>query len=162
MSAIAARLRPSRHSARVLGYMTIPVGLLICFFVAPLIVLADKSFRFELIAEKTGFTLDNYTRIFGNHLYVHILLQTIEIATIAMAVELLIAVPLAYVLAFKAGKFEIPLLSWRWYSPTSSTRWSASTPGACCSARKGSSTPRSKPSASSTTRSTHCYSVASR
>ena len=110
MSAIAARLRPSRHSARVLGYMTLPVGLLICFFVAPLIVLADKSFRFELIAEKTGFTLDNYTRIFGNHLYVHILLQTIEIATIAMAVELLIAFPLAYILAFKAGKFEIPLL----------------------------------------------------
>jgi ABC-type spermidine/putrescine transport system permease subunit I len=110
MSAIAARLRPSRHSARVLGYMTLPVGLLICFFVAPLIVLTDKSFRFELIAEKTGFTLDNYTRIFGNHLYVHILLQTIEIATIAMAVELLIAFPLAYILAFKAGKFEIPLL----------------------------------------------------
>ena len=71
MTALAARLRPSRRSARALGYMTIPVGLLVCFFLAPLIVLADKSFRYELIAEKSGFTFDNYTRIFGNHLYVH-------------------------------------------------------------------------------------------
>lgn len=110
MSAAVARLRPSRHSTRALAYMAIPVGLLLVFFVGPLLTLAEKSFRYELIAEQSGFTLDNYTRIFGNPLYVHILVQTIEIAAIAMAVELLIAFPLAYVLAFKAGKFEIPLL----------------------------------------------------
>jgi spermidine/putrescine transport system permease protein len=110
MSAAVARLRPSRHSARVLAYMAIPGGLLLVFFVGPLLTLVEKSVRYELIAEKSGFTLDNYTRIFDNPLYVHILVQTIEIAAIAMAFELLIAFPLAYVLAFKAGRFEIPLL----------------------------------------------------
>jgi spermidine/putrescine transport system permease protein len=110
MSAAVARLRPSNNSIKVWAYMGIPVGLLLVFFLAPLITLADKSFRYELISEKSGFTFDNYTRIFSNSIYVHILVQTVEIAVIAMAVELLIAFPLAYVLAFKAGKFEIPLL----------------------------------------------------
>ena len=37
-------------------------------------------------------------------------LTTFEIATIAMVVQLIVAIPVAYVLAFKCGKFELPLL----------------------------------------------------
>jgi spermidine/putrescine transport system permease protein len=112
MSAMRARLvpTPSRRSLHVLGYMTLPMGLLLCFFVGPLVTLVDKSFRWELLSERSGFTLQNYTHIFTDHVYVHIFVQTAEIATIAMAVALLIAFPLAYVLAFRSNRLEIPLL----------------------------------------------------
>ena len=52
-----------------------------------------------------------------------------------MIVQLVVAIPLAYVIAFKAsGLGTDPALPG---PPTSSTRWSGSTPGACCSAAKG-------------------------
>ena len=43
-------------------------------------------------------------------LYREVARTTVQIATIAMLVQLAIAVPIAYVLAFKAGKWELPLL----------------------------------------------------
>jgi len=102
--------RPHRRSVLAFGYMAVPLALLLIFFLAPLITLVDRSFRWELISEKTGFTFQNYSHIFSDHTYVHIFLQTVEIAAIAMGVELLIALPLAYVLAYRARRWEIPLL----------------------------------------------------
>ena len=43
-------------------------------------------------------------------LYLSIAKTTVIIATSAMLIQLIIGVPLAYVMAFKAGRFEIPML----------------------------------------------------
>ena len=43
-------------------------------------------------------------------LYRDVALTTFEIATAAMLVQLLVAVPLAYVIAFKAGRWQLPIL----------------------------------------------------
>jgi spermidine/putrescine transport system permease protein len=88
----------------------VPTGLLVVFFLAPMVVLGVISFEYGPLSGQSGFTLTNFTSIISDPLYRRIALTTFEIATIAMLVQLLIALPLAYVLAFKAGRFELPLL----------------------------------------------------
>ena len=51
-----------------------------------------------------------YTALFTDPLYREVAVTTIFIATIAMVAQLVVGVPLAYVMAFKAGRFELPLL----------------------------------------------------
>ena len=55
-------------------------------------------------------SLDAYTSLLTDPLYRKVAITTIIIATSAMLAQLVIGVPLAYVMAFKAGRFEIPLL----------------------------------------------------
>ena len=52
----------------------------------------------------------NFSDVLSDPLYREIAWTTFQIATAAMVVQLLVAVPLAYVIAFKAGRWELPLL----------------------------------------------------
>jgi spermidine/putrescine transport system permease protein len=110
----AVSVRPKtplwRRLLRPFGYLSLPTILLLLLFVGPMLILAFIAFGFGFASEDGGFTTSNFTAIFDDPLYGHVALTTLEIATIAMLVQLVIAVPLAYVMAFKAGRFEIPLL----------------------------------------------------
>ena len=55
-------------------------------------------------------SIDAYTSLLSDPLYLSIAKTTVIIATSAMLIQLVIGVPLAYVMAFKAGRFEIPML----------------------------------------------------
>jgi spermidine/putrescine transport system permease protein len=55
-------------------------------------------------------SIDAYTSLLSDPLYLSIAKTTVIIATSAMLIQLIIGVPLAYVMAFKAGRFEIPML----------------------------------------------------
>lgn len=104
--------RPSRlrKLLRPLAFMSWPTAFLLVFFLIPMAILAVYSFEYGPLTGQTGFTFSNFTDILSESLYARIAWTTFEIATIAMLVQLLIGVPLAYVLAYKAGKFELPLL----------------------------------------------------
>jgi spermidine/putrescine transport system permease protein len=109
VSKARARRRRGRR-LRPLAFMSAPTGLLVVFFLAPMVVLAVIAFEYGPLANQDGFTFTNFTGIIDDPLYRDVALTTLEIATIAMVVQLLIAVPLAYVLAFKARRWELPLL----------------------------------------------------
>jgi spermidine/putrescine transport system permease protein len=106
---VGHRRRPWRIG-RPLAFVSVPTGLLVVFFLAPMVVLGVISFEYGPLSGHSGFTFTNFTSIISDPLYRRVAVTTFEIATIAMLVQLLIAVPLAYVLAFKAGRFELPLL----------------------------------------------------
>jgi spermidine/putrescine transport system permease protein len=117
MSASAVAQRPSggvawlRRRLTVFGFLFSPVGLLVVFFVAPMAIMLQVSFEHSsAYSLETGYTLDNYREILTNPLYRDVARDTLVIATAAMAVQFLLAVPLAYVMAFRAGRFELPLL----------------------------------------------------
>jgi spermidine/putrescine transport system permease protein len=99
-----------RRTLRPLGYLGLPVGLLVVLFLGPMVILTLIAFGAGYASETGSLTLSNFTFIFTDPLYRKVALTTLEIATIAMVVQLLISVPLAYVMAFKAGRFELPLL----------------------------------------------------
>jgi ABC-type spermidine/putrescine transport system permease subunit I len=115
-----------RHLRRLrpLAYLWSPVGLLLLFFVGPLAIMFVISLEYDsLYTQRSGFTFANYTGIFTDELYRSVALQTLGIATAAMLVQFAIAVPLAWILAFRAGR---------------STRSSASTRGGRCSGARAS------------------------
>ena len=102
--------RVSRH-LRPLAYLWSPVGLLVVFFVAPMAILLKISFEHNSLYDMApGLTLSNYASLWTDPIYRQVAVTTFIIATASMALQLLIALPLAYVLAFRAGRFELPLL----------------------------------------------------
>jgi len=104
--------RPGRFSRllRPLAFMSLPTAVLIALFLVPMGILVYFSFQYGDLTGSTGFTLSNFTDILSDPLYRKIALTTFEIATIAMIAQLIVGIPLAYVLAYKAGRFELPLL----------------------------------------------------
>jgi spermidine/putrescine transport system permease protein len=107
---LGARRSWIRRAVPPLGFMSLPTALLVIFFLVPMVILAIISFEWGPLSGHTGFTTTNFTSIFDDPLYRRVALTTFEIATIAMLAQLFVAVPVAYVLAYKAGKFELPLL----------------------------------------------------
>jgi spermidine/putrescine transport system permease protein len=98
-----ARLRP-------LSFLGVPAALLGMFFLAPMVVMLVIALQYGVLSGGAGWTLTNFSDVLGDPLYRDVALTTFEIATAAMLIQLAIAVPLAYVLAYKAGKFELGLL----------------------------------------------------
>ncbi len=112
---VARHSRPLAQRAsrrlRPLAFLFGPVGLLLAFFVAPLVIMVIISFRYaSLFGFETGWTLSNYVNVLTDPIYWDVAKDTIEMATIAMAVQLLVGFPLAYWIAFKAGRFELVYL----------------------------------------------------
>jgi len=100
-----------RRSLRPLAYLWCPTGLLILFFLVPMVIMLKISFHHDSLYDfRTGWTLDNYREIITDPIYRQVALDTFWISTAAMAIQLAIGLPLAYVMAFKAGRFELPLL----------------------------------------------------
>jgi spermidine/putrescine transport system permease protein len=106
----SARSRRGRSLLRPLAFMSVPTAVLVLFFLTPMLVMLAIALQHGILSGQSGFTLTNFTDIVGDELYREVAWTTLQIATAAMLVQLLIAVPLAYVLAFKAGRWEIPLL----------------------------------------------------
>ncbi len=104
--------RPSRLSKllRPLAFMSLPTAVLAVLFLIPMGILVYFSFEYGDLTGESGFTLSNFTDILTDPLYREIALTTFEIATIAMVSQLIVGIPLAYVLAYKSGRFELPLL----------------------------------------------------
>jgi spermidine/putrescine transport system permease protein len=100
----AKKLRP-------VAFLTGPVAVIALLFVAPLIILVIMSFRYEaLYGFQTGWTLDNFRTLFTDPIYRGVAKDTIIIASTAMLCQLIVAFPLSYFIAFKAGRWELPLL----------------------------------------------------
>jgi len=104
--------RPGRFSKllRPVAFMSLPTAVLVALFLVPMGILVYFSFQYGDLTGSSGFTFSNFTDILGDPLYRKIALTTFEIATIAMIAQLIVGIPLAYVLAYKAGRFELPLL----------------------------------------------------
>ncbi len=111
----APAVRPKRRLRsllRPLAFLSWPTALLLLLFVTPMIVMGAVAFDRGVLDGDPGFsfTLDNFRDVISDPLYREVAVTTFVIATTAMLVQLIVAVPLAYVIAFKAGKWELPLL----------------------------------------------------
>jgi spermidine/putrescine transport system permease protein len=92
------------------AYLSAPMLVLIVLFLVPMVILFLISIGLGVGYTETAWSFDRYTALFTDPLYREVALTTVFIATIAMVAQLVVGVPLAYVMAFKAGKFELPLL----------------------------------------------------
>jgi ABC-type spermidine/putrescine transport system permease subunit I len=100
----ARKLRP-------FWFLVGPIGVLVALFVTPLIILVVMSFQHSSIyGAQAGFTLDNFRMLFTDPIYRTVAKDTIFMATTAMLIQLAIALPLAYFIAFRAGRWELPML----------------------------------------------------
>lgn len=105
------RLHPSSTETRsALAVLAAPVTVLAMFFVVPFAVLVQMSVLKFPPRTNSGFSLEHYREALTDDLNLKIALTTFVIATAAMAVMLLIALPLAYYMVFKAGRRELFLL----------------------------------------------------
>jgi spermidine/putrescine transport system permease protein len=110
---IGARLRQGtrRSSARgAFGILFAPTTLLVIFFLLPFLIMAQVSLVRFPPNTSSGYTLTHYANVLTNDLNLQIAIRTAFIATTAMGIMLLIAIPLAYFMAFRAGRWELPLL----------------------------------------------------
>ncbi len=102
--------RAQRLGMRVAAFVSSPVAVLLVLFVGPLVAILATSFVRSSITGAGGLTLENYATALRDPLYVKVLAKTAIIATLSMGVMLGIAIPLGYLLAFRAGRAELPLL----------------------------------------------------
>ena len=102
----------SRRWLQPLAFLGTPTALLLLLFLGPMLVMLGVALDRGLLDGGVGFnpTLTNFTDVITDPLYRDVALNTFEIATAAMIVQLLVAVPLAYVIAFKAGRWQLPIL----------------------------------------------------
>jgi ABC-type spermidine/putrescine transport system permease subunit I len=116
--AVAAAMPPARtskpggRSGRWLpaAYLTLPMLVLVVLFLVPMVILFLISIGLGVGHTGNEWRIDTYTGLFTDPLYRKVAVTTIFIATTAMVAQLVVGVPLAYVMAFKAGRFELPLL----------------------------------------------------
>jgi spermidine/putrescine transport system permease protein len=92
------------------GILFAPVTLLVILFLAPMVIMASMSVLKYAPSTAGGYTLQHYTEALTDPLNVKIAGTTLLIATSAMAIMLVLAIPLAYYMVFKSGKWELFLL----------------------------------------------------
>ncbi|MFL5738257.1 MAG: ABC transporter permease [Actinomycetota bacterium] len=108
--AVAAE-RPRRRSGRgVFGILFIPVVLLIVLFLAPMLIMVVMSIVRFPPNTSSGYTLSHYQQVLTDPINLKVAWTTMFIGTTAMLIMLAIGLPLAYYMAFKAGKLELFLL----------------------------------------------------
>ena len=107
----APATRRRRHAGGgALGILFAPVTLLLILFLAPILIMVWMSVVPNPPSVEGGFTLEHYADVLTNPLNHKIALTTAIIATTSMTAMLLIAIPLAYYMAFKARRFELVML----------------------------------------------------
>jgi spermidine/putrescine transport system permease protein len=102
--------RSAKSRLRPLVFMSAPTALLLVLFLTPMLVMLAIASQYGVLSGASGFTLTNFTDVLSDPLYREVAWTTVQIATAAMLVQLVVAVPLAYVIAFRAGRWELPLL----------------------------------------------------
>ena len=81
------------------------------FYLVPLGALLSYAFmRHEYVHVIREFTWENFAQIWTNPGYRNTLVRTFWIANLVTLVDTLLALPVAYFLAFRAGKFKQPLM----------------------------------------------------
>jgi spermidine/putrescine transport system permease protein len=114
MAAVAQGLesgRPHRRSVRgAFGILLIPVVLLIVLFLAPMLIMVVMSIVRYPPNTSSGYTLSHYQQVLTDPINLKVAWTTMFIGTTAMLIMLAIGLPLAYYMAFKAGKLELFLL----------------------------------------------------
>jgi len=109
-SAATPRSAGGRSGKGVLGVLFAPVTLLLVLFLAPLLIMVQMSVVRFPPNVGSGYSLTHYAEVLTNPLNRTIALNTAVIATVSMTVMLLVALPLAYYIAFRAGRFELLML----------------------------------------------------
>jgi putrescine transport system permease protein len=111
-------------SVRRVGVIGLPFGWLLLFVLAPALVVLAISFAEPRIgappftpplswqdgALQFSVTLDNYLRLFTDHLYADAFLSSIRIAAVSSLVTLLVAYPMAYAIARASDRARPALL----------------------------------------------------
>ena len=92
------------------AYLTAPMAVLVVLFLIPMVILFLISIGLGIANQDNVWTFDHYTELFHDPLYWHVAKTTVIIATSAMVAQLVVGVPLAYVMAFKAGRWELPMV----------------------------------------------------
>jgi ABC-type spermidine/putrescine transport system permease subunit I len=110
-AAVATVERPARRRSRgAFGILFAPVTLLIVLFLAPMaIMLAMSLVRFPPNLS-SGYTASHYASVLSDPFNLKIAWTTLVIGTSAMAIMLAIALPLAYFMVFRAGRWELFIL----------------------------------------------------
>jgi ABC-type spermidine/putrescine transport system permease subunit I len=104
-----ARVR--RRSPRgAFGILFAPVTLLIVFFLAPMAIMLAMSIVKFPPNLSSGYTASHYASVLSDPFNLKIAWTTLFIGTTAMAIMLAIALPLAYFMVFRAGKWELFIL----------------------------------------------------
>jgi spermidine/putrescine transport system permease protein len=109
MSAVRATRRVGRGRG-ALGILFAPVTLLIVFFLGPMVIMTWMSLVESPPSTEGGLTLTHYADVLTDPLNLRIAWTTLFLGTTAMAIMLLIAIPLGYYMVFRAGKRELFLL----------------------------------------------------
>jgi len=91
-------------------YLTAPMLVLIVLFLVPMVILFLISIGLGIANQDNVWTFDHYAELFHDPLYWHVAKTTVIIATSAMVAQLIVGVPLAYIMAFKAGRWELPMV----------------------------------------------------
>jgi spermidine/putrescine transport system permease protein len=92
--------------------MTPPALALALFFVAPMLIMALFSFRLGAFPpERDVFTLEHYREFIANAPFQRLLWQSALVAFVVSALAIVIAYPIAYFLAFRAGGLQLTLLT---------------------------------------------------
>ncbi|MEA2557654.1 MAG: spermidine/putrescine transport system permease protein, partial [Actinomycetota bacterium] len=91
-------------------YLFIPTIVLLFFFVAPMLLMVRMSVLRYPPSSSGGYTFSHYVNVLGDPIYRRIAVTTFVIATSAQLVMLAVGIPLAYIMAFKAGRWELILL----------------------------------------------------
>lgn len=100
------------NRSRITLLMTPPTLWLVVLFVFPLVLMAVFSFRAgSFLPERNQFTLAAYREYFSNPSYLRLLGQSAVIALQTSLLTILLAYPLAYFLAFRAGPLRVTLLT---------------------------------------------------
>jgi spermidine/putrescine transport system permease protein len=86
------------------------VFLLVILFLAPMAIMASMSLLRFPPNTASGTTFSHYTDVVTNSLNWKIAWTTLQIGTTAMVIMLAVAIPLAYYMVFRAGKWELFLL----------------------------------------------------
>jgi spermidine/putrescine transport system permease protein len=102
--------RRRRHRFGHWSFISIPTALLVVFFLAPMVLMIQMALLRFPPSTSSGYTWSHFTTVLTEPIYRHIAVTTFEIATGSQLLMLLFGFPLAYVMAFRAGRWELPLL----------------------------------------------------
>lgn len=113
MGAVSAPMKSGTPASGSIWSATTLIGPATVFVAAGLLVPLAILFRYSLnrydprLLMVDAFTLENYVRFFTDPFYVNIYWTTLRVSALVTAVCLVLALPLAYVLARTQTRFRI-------------------------------------------------------
>ena len=101
-----------RSYKRVLVLIGPPIIFLVVLFIIPMVMMFLFSFRSSTFGNgDQGWTLENYQNFFNQPGYLGLLWRSVLIAFVTALISILLAYPVSYYLAFKAGPKRFNMLT---------------------------------------------------